>query len=430
MRKILVPLLVSTGLLVSSPSWSEEPAQRWTLGASIQRAVEVAPEMKMADAEIGKQQSKLQQADAWPNPRISIQLDESLGIENASGGFTVSQFEIIQPLPVARLKHQRTQAQAKFASVEAQRRYQQLLLEYNVAQRFHALQLTEAKLQLAQKRLQQASRYQHNGRKQTASDFLIRYLTPLENMRLDLVLQAAKQNEEIAEGEYNEAAASFKALLNISIASELQQMRLTTVAAPAELPVMQGYLNDHPLIITDKKLLASAQAGIDVAKATRFDDPTISIFQEQVTSGTGREESLGFKFSFQVPLWHQNKAQVTQARYAVHQARAELNLRQRELKSDLHKSYVHLGHLIKQAEHYRIKLLQPAKKVFTLTRQGFDAGELNILTLIDANNTYFDTQERYLELLQQGWMELAEVRKSAGFFVANNAPVYNFGEVK
>jgi len=67
--------------------------------------------------------------------------------------------------------------------------------------------------------------------------------------------------------------------------------------------------------------------------------------------------------------------------------------------------------------------------MFSLTRKGFDAGELNILTLIDANNTYFDAQERYLELLQEGWLELAEVRKSSGLFLTDKRPVIQFGEV-
>jgi hypothetical protein len=34
--------------------------------------------------------------------------------------------------------------------------------------------------------------------------------------------------------------------------------------------------------------------------------------------------------------------------------------------------------------------------------------------LIDANNTYFDAFGRYLELLQEAWLEAAELRLAAG----------------
>lgn len=432
MSKVLAPLLVIAGLVISALAWAES-MQRWTLATSFQRAVEVAPEMKSADAYIGLNQGKLEQAGVWPNPSINIQADDKLGIEDAAGGYDVTQFAISQPLPFGRLTHQRKQAEAGLASAEAQRRHQKLLLEYKVAQRFHALQLAEAKLQLAQKRLQQASRYQNTGRKHTASDPLIRYLTPLENMRLNIVLQAAKQTVEVAEGEYSEAVANFTALLEIPVNSGAHLAPLGSVSTPAKLITLINNLQEHPTLETDKLNVVSAQEGIAVAKSQRFDDPTITLFQEQDFLGGRRQEATGIMLSIQIPLWNLNNGRVSQARYAVHQAQAGLDLKQRDLRTNLHKSYVHLGHLIKQAEHYRDKLLQPAQKVFSLTRKGFEAGELNILTLIDANNTYFDTQERYLELLQQGWLELAEVRKAAGLSLVANSPMsgtdINPGEV-
>lgn len=429
MYKILVPLLVSAGWVVSPMSLAES-SPRWTLNTSIQRAVEIAPEIKTADAEISKQKGKLEQADAWPNPNISVQVDNKLGLENASGGYDVTQIAISQALPFGRLTHQRNQAEADVASAKAQRRHQQLLLEYTIASRFHVLQLAEEKLKLAEKRLQQASHYQKHGRKHGNKENLIRYLTPLETMRLDIVLQAAKQTVEVAEGEFNEAAASFKALLAMPIESTLQLMPLKSVTIPAEIKTAKNsLLQNHPILEADRHAVVSARASIAVAKSQRFDDPTLTLFQGQDYIGGRTQDSTGIMLSVQVPLWNQNNGRVNQARATVYQAQAELDFKQRELSTNLHKSYMHLGHLITQAEHYRTKLLQPAKQVFNLTRKGFAAGELNILTLIDANNTYFNAQERYLELLQQGWLELAEVRKTSGFSLIGNSPATNFGEV-
>jgi len=71
MNKIKAFLFVSAGLVVS-PLTLAESASLWTLNSSIQHAMKVAPEMKVATAEIGKQQGKLEQADAWPNPSVSL----------------------------------------------------------------------------------------------------------------------------------------------------------------------------------------------------------------------------------------------------------------------------------------------------------------------------------------------------------------------
>ncbi len=425
MNKILIPLLLSAGLgasLLTLPSLtlasppSSNPL-RWTLGASIQRALEVAPEIKAADAAIGKQQGKLEQASAWPNPSVSVQVDETLGLETSDGGYNVTQLEISQPLPMGRLSHQRTQAKAEVASTEALRRQQRLALEYKVAQRLHILQFAQARLQLAKKRLQQAHRYQYHGRK---NDPLIRYLTPLETMRLNIVLQSAKQTADMAEGQFDEAAASFKSLLRLPLSDKITLMPLTPVSAIASFSMLEKNMQTHPSLEAYKQAITASQAGVAVAQAQRFADPTLSLFRTEEFIANRRQQSTGIMLSVQVPLWNPNTGRVTQARYAVHQAQAEMKIKQRDLRTRLYKSHLHLGHLVAQAEHYRKELLKPAQHVFRLTRKGFGAGELNILTLIDANNTYFDVQARYLELLQQAWLELAEVRLSAGISLLDN----------
>jgi len=429
MNKITLFLFVSAGLIIS-PLTLAESASPWTLNSSIQRAMKVAPEMKVADAEIGKQQGKIEQADAWPNPSVSLQVDDSLGLEDNSGDYDVTQLAITQSLPFGRLTHQRQEAEAGLASAEAQRRHQQLLLEYKVAQRFHVLQLTESELQLAKKRLEQASRYQNTGRKHRSGDPLIRYLTPLETMRLDIVLQVAKQTMEVAEGEFNEAAASFKALLGMSVDTPISLTALSSVPTPDQFNILENNLQLHPAIESEKKNISSLQASVAVAKSKRFEAPSLTVTREEGYYASRKQDSTSVMLSVQVPLWNRNNGRVTQARYMVHQAQADLQQKQRELQTNLHKSYLHLGHLIEQAEHYRTKLLSPAQRVFTLTRKGFKAGELNILTLIDANNTYFDAQARYFELLHEGWLELAMVRMSAGQSLVTNTPMSNNGEVK
>jgi cobalt-zinc-cadmium efflux system outer membrane protein len=414
MKTLLVPVLLGIGWFNPAVVFAEAPLQ-WTLNRSIQRAIEVAPEIKITDAEISKQKSNLEQAGAWPNPSVSIQADNKLGLDDSSGGYDLTQVSISQPLPFSRLTFQRQQAEAELAKARAFRNNEQLRLEYEIAKRFHTLQLAQAKLVLAKKRLQQANSYQNDGRKLNTSDRLVRYLTPLEVMRLDIVLQTAKQSVDIAEGEFNEASSSFKALLNIINEERLNLSALNPVTLPAELKNSKSLWLQHPALEAGKQAILSATTGIDVAKSQRFDDPVVTLFQEKDYLAGRKQNATGIMLSVQLPLWNQNNGPVKKAKAAVYQAKSELDFKQRELKTSLDKSYLHLGHLIKQAEHYQNKILQPAKKVFDLTRKGFAAGELNILTLIDANNTYFNAQARYLELLQLGWLELADVRKFAGF---------------
>jgi len=418
-------------LLVMIPSVS--PAQEnqglLTLEDSIRRVAEIAPEMKAANAKIGMQHGKWELADAWPNPSISIVADDTLKRDVGGRGYNVTEFSISQPLPIGRLAYQRRQAKAGIAKAEMQYHNQQLLLEYKVALLFHTLQMKEAQLKQAKTRLQQASHYQSGDRKQHQGDPLIRYLTPLEKMRLDIVLQAAKQAVGVAEGEFNDTASSFKSLLGIPTGQSLRLKPLIPVLKPKELNYLEKKLQAHPALEAAEQQIISAQAGVDVAKWQRISDPTLTFFRRN-NFLANRQLSNGIMLSVEVPLWGQNNGAIIRARYAVDQAQAELHIKQRDLQSSLHNSYLHLSHLIEQAEHYRTKLLRPAQQVFKLTQKGFDAGELNILTLIDANNTYFDAQARYLALLQKGWLALAVLRRAAGITLLSSNVKTDFSVVK
>ena len=96
------------------------------------------------------------------------------------------------------------------------------------------------------------------------------------------------------------------------------------------------------------------------------------------------------------------------------QAQSKLQVLERDLGSRLRRSHLHLSHLVQQGKHYLPRVLEPARKVFDLTRKAYASGEVEIFSLIDANNIYFDAHGRYLELLQEAWQEAAELRLAAG----------------
>ena len=104
-------------------------------------------------------------------------------------------------------------------------------------------------------------------------------------------------------------------------------------------------------------------------------------------------------------------------------AQAQLGLRQRDTLTRLSQSYTELARLIEQAQRTRANLLEPARQVFELTRRGFTSGELNLLALVDANNTYFDAQARYLELLKEAHVAAAELRLAAGILLLEDREV-------
>lgn len=407
-------------LLMFLPLMAAAQGDVWTLESAIQRVVEIAPEMRAADAEVAAREGELTQAGSFPNPSIEARADDKLGLEDGRGGTDLTQLALSQPLPLRRLSRQRAAAEASLESARANRRHQRLLLEREVARAFHALQLTAAKRRLAEERLQLQliAEYPSSARRKTA-DRLVRYLSPLERRRLAVLREEANQAVLAAEREQQQTAIEFRALLALPADAQPEPAELNAPMAPAELEVLARDLDSHPALMAARQELEAARAGIDVAKSQRFADPALNLFRERDFLNDARRNVTGIGVSVQVPLWNANRGPVDKAKADAAGVQARLDAASRDARSRLAQAHAQLARLLNQTERLRTNLLDPAREVFDLTRRGFAAGESNILALVDANSTYFDARARYLELLQESALAAADLRLALGRSVLN-----------
>lgn len=408
--------LVLVSILSGAPPVLAQETPVWTLADSVRRALDIAPELRVAGAEVTARAGELTQADIWPNPTIELRADEKLGIENRRGGYNLNQLSITQPIPLRRLPHQRRVADEELESARAQQQYQRLQIETRTAHVFYALQLAAERQRLAQERLAFAEGLQRGAALQKG-DRLVRYLSPIDRARLDVLRETAYQEVAEAEGKWSEAAAQFRALLAIAPGEHLETAPLTPADTPATLTALLDRLALHPALQATQHTRDASRAAADVARAQRLADPTLSVFHEQDELAGERRNYTGIMLGMQIPLWNQNDGSVARAVADSDKAEALLAAQRRDLESGLRQNHLHLRHLVEQAEHYRTRLLVPARLVLELTRKGFATGEQNGLALVDANNTYFEAQAHYLDLLHDAWREAAELRLASGVSV-------------
>jgi cobalt-zinc-cadmium efflux system outer membrane protein len=390
----------------ASPPAADTP---WTLPASVRRAVDTAPELRGAQAEVEVRAGELGQARAWPNPSVSARADDKLGLEDNAGGYDLTEIALSQPLPLTRRPHQRRVATARVDAAQALRRYEALVLEHQTAQAYHDLQLASAKLELAHERLAQAQGYLQRKR-----DPLVRYLTRAERLRLEVVREAAEQAAASAEGEYSEALSHFKARLALAAEAQPLTAPLKPASPPPPLAALTQRLDDHPALIAAREERNAAQAGVGVARAQRLADPVISVYRQRDFIGGSRQDVTGIGLSVQVPLWSRGGGAIASANAQTHKATAQLQARERDLASELRLSHTHLQHLIEQAQRYEDKLLAPTERMLALARKSFAVGQADILALVDAHNSHFEARERYLTLLHAAQQEAAALRLAAG----------------
>lgn len=400
----------------ASHSFAQYPEQ-WDLISSINEALVQAPQLRAAIAEINARQSQLNEADNWPNPRVLVGADDTVSLEQGSDGYALSKLDVIQPIPFGRLGAQTRQAQSHLTAAQAQQQYQFLEVEKNTANVFYALQYHSGLLALATERHESLKKLLTPGK-----DPLVRYFRKAERKRLIILREAAHQSMASAEGEYQEAVSQFRALLALPQDYVPSISSLQAVTSPPSLERLLESQANHPLLTTLKNSTTAAEVGIDVAKSSRRVDPELVLFSTRDVYAGRVQNSTGIALMVEVPLWNSNDKKVARARSQFYQQQAELKINRRNLESRLRKSNLHLAHVIEQAKHYREHIKAPAREILDLSSLGFKSGEINLLTFMDAHNTYYEAQAHYLMLVYQGWLETAEVRYTAGQMLTEVMP--------
>lgn len=402
-------------LTYTAANGAAELDREWTLESTLQRALVVAPQRYAAEADVVAGKGDVQQAGAWPNPTIELGANDALGKEDGQGGTDLTQVTFSQSLPVSgRIGLRRKQAESDLKQAQAEVNQQNLALEQEAARVLHALQLARAELQLAEQRLLIANEFQNIGhRREQAGD-----LSRLERLRLDVVRESAKQMIATAEGEYGEAVAEFRTLLNLS-ESEPKPVSLDSLPLLPGLAELEVRLDSHPALIAMSHGIDAAGHSLRVARANRYADPELWLSRERDFLGGKRQDVTAIGVSVTLPLWDQGAGRISAAHANKQKLQYERDALQRRLHNRLRLNHLHLAHLIEQSGAYRTKVLEPAEEIFQLSRKSFAAGQVEILNLVDAVDTFFDARIRYLELLSEAWLEAAELRAAAGISLAS-----------
>lgn len=390
----------------------------WTLESSIRRVLEVSPERRQSEATIEMRQMELTQAGTWPNPSVDLRTDNRIGQLSGQGGINLSQIALSQPLPIRRLAHQRAAAESSLLAAQASRREQFLLLERDTARVFHAVQFAVAKHRLSHERLQLTNSFAA-GKIATKEDRIKRYLTPLETGRLALLQEEAHQADILAERDLENAQIGFKSLLVLNGKDSPETMPLVLPEHPAAFAVLVGKLDLHPTVEAARRETESAEIGVEVAESRRYADPVLKFFHDRDYNNGATVSITGIGVGIELPVWSQNRAVEGKAIADADASRARNDMTLRNIRTRLEQAYAQLVRLQDQTRLMEEHLIEPARKMFELTRRSFAAGESNVLALVDAHYAYFDARARYLELLHGCASASADLRLAAGLFVVD-----------
>ncbi|TYP93609.1 outer membrane protein, cobalt-zinc-cadmium efflux system [Fodinibius salinus] len=169
-------------------------------------------------------------------------------------------------------------------------------------------------------------------------------------------------------------------------------------------------LQQHPQLqqISKDQLAASYQT--KVAQSGYLPDINLKYYRQDFGNGF---DFNGFEIGVSIPLWfginQSNQVQQSKARYSA--VEWQYQEEQLSLKKQAEQAWHGYETTRANIKRYRESIQAKSKELVDMTQKGYRMGELNLLTLLEAQRTYLRTQQAYYETLRDYYLRVIELEK-------------------
>jgi cobalt-zinc-cadmium efflux system outer membrane protein len=412
-------LILDDGVEVAPASPAPDDAPAWppegevSLAMLLEAADRFNPRLAAARAEIGAAGGQAWQAGLYPNPTIGI---ESENVRPSDGGFGTSEttFGVEQPIIVGG-RREAAVATAEAGVVAARWELERLRREIHGRVRREVTEILHLRRALA---LHRELRDLANRTSEIArTRFDARAAPESEAIRARVEANALGLSIERIEGDLAAAGARLASLLGgrpVDI-ERLGDDRLDPAGAAPLPPLdrLEGLVAaSHPAVLSSEARLEQAVRRVDLERARRRADLTA-----RVGVGIDHDDDEGFVeagLGVPLPLFDGNEGNVLTARFQVIRAGQEAKAVSNELRGALAAAWLQWQSADRRLGVYDTEILDGARRAHGQARQGYEAGKLPFLDLLDAQRTLIEARLARLELVRAVALARADIHAIAG----------------
>ncbi|MDO1528754.1 TolC family protein [Fulvimonas sp. R45] len=384
-----------------APSTRPSPLAPPALAEAVRRLWNSSPDIQAARAELEAARARARAA-AQPLYNPSLALDaENADVDRRTTGISL-------PLDLGRKRRARAdQGQAELRASEA---------AYDVQRRDLAARWLKAWAVAAL-----AGRQSGLGQRRVA---LMRRFDALAAERLK-VGDIGSPERDLAALALGEAQVQQATLQSQAAAAQAALLAIEGRVAPAPPPLPSGLppaidvitpraTGDLPDMVQARSELASAEAGVQVARRARVPDPTISFTGGQVRSGPRTDRVIGMSVSIPLPVLNNGRAEVDAAIADVDAAAARLQSRRQSLDARLAGFSERYRALRHADEAFRGSRAAAFEDRVALLEKLWRAGEIGTSDYLVQLKQSLDTALSGLELEGQAWQAWFDYLTAAG----------------
>jgi cobalt-zinc-cadmium efflux system outer membrane protein len=400
-------ILVALMLFQANPA-SNDTTDLSTL--SVQKALEIAfrqnPQIKQLQYQIRAQEKQETLSFGLADPEISY-MREGIG----NGDFTEQRWSVSQRLefPLSSMyRNKQEKATTRSLQLKLQDLENQVKADVKTAytQLAYALQsgnLASERVQLFENLSEAAQARADMGES-----------SEIDAMQADLQLQEARNNQETTFKEIMNARYDLFQTIGLDPEDQTYDIGFTDTLSYKIVDIDQDevmvQLQDHPKLKQIQREVDASIYGGKLAKSTYLPDLNLSYYRQDF--GTDYE-FYGFEVGVSIPLWFaaRQSPEVQQANAIQNATQWKYEDSRLLLKKQAEQTWHSYESAKNNIERFRENIQAKSIDLVQMTQKGYSLGELDLLTLLEAQRTYLRTQETYYQTLRDYYLTVIDLER-------------------
>ena len=373
-----------------------EPSGAITLRDTIAHALMNSPALKVFSLQTRIADARKLQASLRPNPELAVELEDFAG-SGTFNGLDTSQttIQIGQVLELAGKREKRVAAAAAEEKL-AQRDSEAKRLEVmnQVTQAFIDVLAAQEQRDLAEDLVQLAQKVQEAVRQRVEAG----KDSPVEQAKAEVALSSARIELRAAQ----ERLASARQILVTSWGGEVPRFAnaagdLYKAQAVPAFEQLARRIPDSPAI---ERWVANEQARkADLALQKARTVPDLGIGGGLRYFSEGDDTAFVLGVTLPLPVFNRNQAGVQEASMQLAQARESTKVATLDARTSLSKATEQATSALAEVTALREEILPSSQKTLAAIEEGYRQGKFDYLHLLDAQRTYFNAKQQYLDAL-------------------------------
>ena len=383
-----------------------------SLGDVLARSLLLNPSLRSFAWEIRAREARILQAKLPPNPEIGGEVENFNGTGEL-GGFDSAEvtFGLSQLVEIGGDRQMR-QRVASHEKDLAEWDYEMVKLDVltETTQAFVAVLAAQERLRLSDTLRGQADRFYET----VLARIDAGKVSALEEKKARVVLTTARLDYAAAIRELMRTRSRLAATWGSTEVPSFRGVQgdLYVIKDVTGLEAISGLIDRNPDVARWRDEMALRRAEVSLEEAARIPDPIVGI-------GTRRLRDLGANaltasISIPLPLFNRNQGVVKEAQYRIEKTQEAQRAATVLAHHMLTDAYQQLSMAYEETQALRDEILPAARESFEAMQEGYREGKFDLLMVLDAQRTFFEATNRYIDALETYHLTRSEVERLIG----------------